>query len=341
MDTLRVRLAHRLRAFSVAVDLAVGRETFALVGPSGAGKTTVLRAIAGLLRPDTGAIEEATTWLDTERGIDLPPERRPVGLVFQDYALFPHLTVEQNVRYGARGRVDGLLERFGLRALARERPRALSGGERQRVALARALAREPSVLLLDEPLAALDAHTRASVRAELHEHLRREALPTILVTHDYGDAAALAARVGVLVDGVLAQVDTPEGLVAAPATPFVAEFTGANVVRGVARRVGALTAVALADGTVVFSTDAADGAVGAVVHPWEIAIARDAPADSTQNHLRGRIDSLVPVANRVRVKVGQLTAEITVDSARRLGLQEGDPVVASWKATGTRLVALQ
>ena len=173
----------------------------ALVGPSGAGKTTVLRFVAGLARPDTGRILLGDeVWFDTSRGVNRPPEQRPVGYVFQDYALFPHLRVRANVAFGGNGPADDLLERFGIAHLSRARPRELSGGERQRVGLARALARDPDVLLLDEPLSALDAHTRSSVRLELREVLRDFALPTLLVTHDFEDAVVLADRIGVLLD---------------------------------------------------------------------------------------------------------------------------------------------
>ena len=202
METLRIHLAHPLRVFALDLSLEVGRETVALVGPSGAGKTSVLRAIAGLLRPRAGTIALGeTVWFDGARGIHVPPEERSVGLVFQDYALFPHLTVARNVAFGARRSVHALLERFELTALAGARPAELSGGERQRVALARAVARDPAVLLLDEPLAALDAQTRASVRSGLRDLLRELQLPTLLVTHDFEDAAALAARAGVLAEG--------------------------------------------------------------------------------------------------------------------------------------------
>ena len=154
--------------------------------------------------------------------------------MFQEYALFPHLTVRANVAFGGRDRVDELLERFGIAHLSGVRPGELSGGERQRVALARALARDPAVLLLDEPLAALDAHTKADIRGELHELLRDLGLPTLLVTHDYGDAAALADEVGVLVAGSLRQLAPPAELVASPADAFVAAFTGANLLHGTA-----------------------------------------------------------------------------------------------------------
>ncbi|MER3411855.1 MAG: ABC transporter ATP-binding protein, partial [Thermoleophilia bacterium] len=216
-----------LRAFHLEVKLSVGRETVALVGPSGAGKTTVLRSVAGLVRPQRGRIRIGEEVLfDAERGVDLPPERRRVGLVFQEYALFPHMTVEQNVAYAGRGRQRELLERLRISHLAKARPAQLSGGERQRVALARALARDPAVLLLDEPLSALDAHTKADVRAELEELLHELALPTIFVTHDFEDAAALADRVGILVEGRILQLGPPDELLAAPSHPFVASFTG-------------------------------------------------------------------------------------------------------------------
>jgi molybdenum ABC transporter ATP-binding protein len=343
MAALSLDFALPLRRFELDVALEVGA-TVALVGPSGAGKTSVLRAVAGLVRPPRGRVSlDGETWLDSERGICLPPEERRVGLVFQEYALFPHLNVRRNVDYGARGRVDELLERFRIAHLATVHPRELSGGERQRVALARALARDPEVLLLDEPLAALDAHTKATVRGELAELLRGLGLPTVLVTHDYEDAAALADEVGVLVDGTLRQLATPAELVARPSDAFVASFTGANLVHGRARRTdGALTAVRLASGDDVFSTDEAEGEVGVVVYPWEISVSRAhaADADSALNVVRGEIGSVVEVANRVRVSIGPVTAEVTAASAERLELARGGVAYATFKATGTRLVPL-
>ena len=343
MDELRLCIAAPLRSFRLELDLAVGRETLALVGSSGAGKTTVLRAVAGLLRPADGRITCADeVWFDARRRISLAPEERSVGYVFQDYALFPHLTVEQNVAFGGTARVGELLERFQIAHLARARPGGISGGERQRVALARALAREPAVLLLDEPLSALDAHTRAAVRGELQGLLRELRLPTLLVTHDFEDAAALADRVGVMADGRLLQLGAPAQLVAAPADPFVASLTGGNLLPG---RAGAapdgLTRVVLEDGSSVFSTEPAEGRVGVVIQPSEVGISRLAPSDSALNHIRGAITALVPEGNRVRVRVGPLTAEVTAASAERLQLQHGDVVVASFKATGTRLVPLR
>ncbi len=344
METLQLDLDHGLRSFRLALALTVGAETVALVGPSGAGKSSVLRAVAGLLRPERGSVTfGSNTWLDRKRGIDLPPERRRVGLVFQEYALFPHLDVRANISFGARDRraVPGLLERLRISELAGARVTELSGGERQRVALARALAREPDVLLLDEPLSALDAYTRRTVRAELHEFLRELRMPTLLVTHDYEDAATLADRVGVLVDGRILQLGRPQELVGSPSDSFVASFTGANLLRGIASpgRDG-LTEIALDGGGSLWTTDPGSGRVAVAVYPWEVSLSRDVPNDSAVNHVRAPVSSIVPLGNRVRVRVGPLTAEVTTSSISRLALGEGDVVVASFKATGTRLLPI-
>ena len=326
MARLLLHFGVPLRAFELQLTLPVER-TVALVGPSGAGKTSVLRVVAGLLQPARGGVS-----LDGVSWNGVPPERRRVGFVFQDYALFPHMTVRANVAFA--GPVDDLLERFRI-----ARPQELPGGERPRVALARALARKPGVLLLDEPLAALDAHTKAQVRSELHELLSELALPTLLVTHDYEDAASLADEVGVLVDGRLRQVAPPAELVARPADAFVASFTGANLLHGTASR-GELTEVVLAGGERIFSTDEGEGEVGVVVYPWEISVARAHADDSALNVIRGEIGSVVEVGNRVRVRVGPVTAEVTASSAARLELSSGGVAYATFKATGTRLVPL-
>jgi molybdate transport system ATP-binding protein len=323
-----------LRGFQLELRLDVER-TVALVGPSGAGKTSVLRAVAGLVRPPRSRIV-----FGDDDWTDLPPERRSVGFVFQDYALFPHLSVRDNVAYAGRDRVDELLDRFRIAHLADARPAQLSGGERQRVALARALARDPDVLLLDEPLAALDAHTKAQVRAELSELLRGLGLPTLLVTHDYEDAASLADEVGVLVDGKLRQLASPAELVARPRDAFVASFTGANLLHGTGRRAGELTEVTLAGGQRLFSTDDGEGEVGVVVYPWDVSIARAHADDSALNVLHGEIRSVTEIGNRVRVRIGPITAEVTAASAERLELDRGGAAYATFKATGTRLVPL-
>ena len=329
MATLALDFTLPLRSFELTLALEVER-TVALVGPSGAGKSSVLRVAAGLA--------PGRVTYDGEDWTLLPPERRSIGFVFQDYALFPHLNVRRNVAYG--GPVGDLLDRLRIAHLAEAHPGELSGGERQRVAVARALARDPAVLLLDEPLAALDAHTKSEVRHELAELLRELQLPTLLVTHDYEDAAALADEVGVLVGGTLRQLAAPAELVARPRDPFVASFTGANLLHGRAHPTPGLTQVELEGGTRLYSTDAADGAVGVVVYPWEVSLAREASHDSALNAVRGEVGSVVEVGNRVRVRIGPVTAEITAASSERLELARGGVAYATFKATGTRLVAL-
>ncbi len=340
MALLSVRFALPLRRFRLELALELDG-VVALVGPSGAGKTSVLSVIAGLVRPPDGRVAlDDEVWLDTERRVFATPDRRRVGLVFQEYALFPHMTVRQNVAYGGRENVDELLERFGVAALSAARPGALSGGERQRVALARALARNPGVLLLDEPLSSLDSHTRAAVRGELAELLPALALPTLLVTHDYEDAVAIAGRVGVLVDGRLRQLGTPAELLSRPADAFVASFTGANVLRGQARTLAnRLTEVRLAIGELIHSSDAAEGEVDVVIHPWEITLTPEpAPPDAARNELRGPLGPLTGLGGRVRTSVGPLSVELTAAAARERSLTPGDPVCASFAPEHTRLI---
>jgi molybdate transport system ATP-binding protein len=329
-----------LRTFDLRLTLEIDR-TVALVGPSGSGKTTVLRAIAGLVRPRAGTIAVAgETWFDAARGVNRPVDERPVGFLFQDYALFPHLTVRQNIEFARRQGADAYLGRLGLDRLANARPSELSGGERQRVALARALAREPKVLLLDEPLAALDTRTKATVRRELQELLAELGIPTLFVTHDFEDAAALAGRVGVLVEGALRQIGTTQELVARPADPFVASFTGANLLSGrVAGFCNGIARVRLEDGTLVATADPAEGDVVVAVYPWDVTVGLEPPHDSALNVIHAPISTITEVGNRVRLGVGPISAEITTESLRRLSLQTGQPVYAAFKATGTRVLS--
>src|SRR5207244_677168 len=212
----------------------------------------------------------------TSAGAALPPERRHCGYVFQEYALFPRLRAWENVGYalpraGRRERAHELLERFGIATLADARPHELSGGERQRVALARALAAEPKALLLDEPLSALDARTRAVAGRTLASVLREAGVPAVLVTHDFEDAALLADEVAVIDRGRVVQRGAPGELAAAPGSAFVADLTGAAVLSGTATDRGDLTEVLLDGGAVIASTDAAHGRVAVSVHPAEIA----------------------------------------------------------------------
>jgi ABC-type sulfate/molybdate transport systems ATPase subunit len=341
MATLTVDVDLPLRSFALEVKLAISR-TVAVIGPSGAGKTSVLRCIAGLVRPRAGRVAlDDDVWFDAAEKLFRPPNERRVGLVFQEYALFPHMTVRENISYAGKARVDEFLERFRIQHLAKARPPQLSGGERQRVALARALARDPGVLLLDEPLAALDANTKAAVRGELHELLHELGLPTLLVTHDWDDAAALADEVGVIVEGKLRQVATPQELVAHPADTFVASFTGANLLPGrTLREEREVTIVQLDTGERVFSSDRVQGRVGVIVYPWEVTVVYGPADGSALNQIEGEIRSIVHVGNRVRVKIGPIIAEATSASLDRLQLEEGRRAIAIFKATGTRLVPL-
>jgi molybdate transport system ATP-binding protein len=353
---LRVEARARLGA----LDLDVALETppggcLALAGPSGAGKTSILRVVAGLLRPREGRVacgEEV--WLDTARGIDVPPEARRCGYLFQEYALFGHLRAWQNVAYGLRDvpraerrqRAHELLERFGVGGLADARPRTLSGGERQRVALARAVARRPAALLLDEPLAALDPRTRAGAGRELAALLRDAEVPALLVTHDFTEAALLGDRVGIVDRGRVIQAGTAGELAAAPASAFVADFTGATVLTGeAAPGAGGLTRVALDGGGSVTSVEPGNGRVAVSVYPWEVALdAPEAvPTGSAQNHVAAEVVSVTAVGNRIRVGLATpqpLVAEITGPSARELALEPGARVVATWKAAATRVLPL-
>jgi molybdate transport system ATP-binding protein len=351
---LRVDTATRLGSFELraAFDVPAGH-CLALAGPSGAGKSTLLRIIAGLLRPDRGRVDcHSEVWLDTAQGLDIPPEQRRCGYVFQHYALFGHMRAWQNVAYPLRGqpraqrraRARELLEQFAIGHLADAHPSNLSGGERQRVAVARALAGSPKALLLDEPLSALDARTRARAAAELSGLLREVELPTVLVTHDFSEAARLSDDVAIIEDGLIVQRGSASELAAAPANAFVADFTGAVVLTGTARAgADGLTLVDLQGGGTIATVDPGRGPVAVSIYPWEITIE---PTDvrgagSAQNHVDVTVVSITSVGNRVRLGLAgpqPLAAEITATAARSLGLAPGVPVVASWKAAATRLI---
>ncbi len=303
MAGVGVDITVALRDFTLRTAFAAGPEVVALVGPSGAGKSTVLRSIAGLVQPDSGQIDcGGSTLFCRQAGrparVDLAPELRNVGYVPQHQALFPHRTVRANVAYGSSGAVaDELLGRFGIGHLAGERPGGLSGGERQRVALARALARRPAVLLLDEPLTGLDTQTRGAVRAELGAELRRLAIPVLLVTHDFSDAAALADRVVVIEHGRIHQQGTPHELLERPQDAFVTALAGGSVVEH-------------------------DGAEVAVF-PWEIEVVA---AGSPQASLLGTVRELMPAGGRIRVRTESWTGECAATSAPALGSAVGGVV---------------
>jgi molybdate transport system ATP-binding protein len=353
---LELAIATTLRSLrlDVGLEIRAGR-CVGIVGPSGAGKSSLLRAVSGLLRPAEGRIVCGDdVWLETASGLDLPPERRRCGYVFQDYALFGHMSAWRNVAYGldhlprARRRAAAieLLERFGIAELADARPATLSGGERQRVALARALGSRPRALLLDEPLTALDATTRVAATRELHELTAAAEVPTLLVTHDFVEASTLADEVAVIEAGRIVQRGPPDGLAAAPASAFVADLTGSSVLAGVAvAGPSGLAEIRLEGGGVVTSTDSLppSAPVAVSVHPWEIALepAGAASHGSARNRVSGTVRSVTAIGNRVRVALdaGQpLVAEVTPAAREELGLRPGVEVVAVWKASATRIV---
>jgi molybdate transport system ATP-binding protein len=318
-------------------------EVVALVGPNGAGKTTLLRAVAGLVPFRSGHVRlDGKVLEDTATSQYVPTERRPIGFVFQDYLLFPHLSVLENVAFGlrSRGTPRGVavetavrwLDRVGLKTYARAKPGELSGGQRQRVALARALAPDPRLLLLDEPLAALDATTRAEVRRDLKHHLASFPGLRLVVTHDPLEAAALADRLVVMESGRLVQTGTPAEVTERPRSPYVADLVGVNLMRGQADH----GSVRMPGGPVVAVAGAESGEVFAVIHPRAVSLYRLRPEGSPRNVWPGHIGGIELMGGRVRVRIDgdiPVVAEVTPAALQELNLDEGDEVWLSFKAT--------
>ncbi len=326
----------------VALTVAAG-ELLALLGPNGAGKSTVLRTLAGLTPLEDGRVViDGTVVDDPARDIFIAPERRPVGVVFQDYLLFEHMSVLENVAYGLRARgtarrdardaASAWLERVGLSAYAEQRPRALSGGQAQRAALARALATTPRLLLLDEPLAALDVGTRAAVRRDLRRDLESFEGMRVLVTHDPVDAYALADRVAIVEAGCIVQSGSLAEVTAPPRSRYVADLVGVNLVDGLVAD-GVLTTDS---GARVVVADAEAGPSLAVIRPHSVTLTRDPPdGSSARNTWAGTIIDIDRLGDRARVSLDgpiPLTAEIPVAALRELGLRPGDEVHATVKA---------
>ena len=342
MTGLQADVAVRHGAFEldVSVEAAPG-EVLAVVGPNGAGKSTLLRALAGL-QGSTGRVVVDGTDIS-----DRPPEERPVGWVPQRGGLFPHLSVLDNVAFGIghrRGRraAQDWLDRLGVGALAQRRPRQLSGGQAQKVAMARALARQPRLLLLDEPLSALDAKARGDVRRTLREHLRDYDGVTLLVTHDPIDAATLAGRLLAVEDGRVVQQDSVARVARAPRASWLAQLLGANACRGRSRDGG----VDVEGGGRLVAADgqAAEGAEAlAVFAPQAVALSRDRPIGSARNVWPVTVRQLTEVGGRVRVDADghpPVVAEVTTAAVAELRMQEGDEMWASVKATEVTLVVL-
>ncbi len=337
-------------ALDVAFNVESG-ETVALVGPNGAGKSTVLRAIAGLSPIHKGSITfERELWNSPEKRKPISPEMRRIGFVFQNEVLFDHLTAIENVAFGLRARrvpeprrtAYETLARLGIEGIAEQRPRTLSGGQAQRVALARAIAINPRVLLLDEPLAALDVQARGTVRGELKRTLDATDAARIIVTHDPVDAYALADRVVVIEGGRVTQTGTLEELAYAPRTNYIADLLGTNVVRGVLS--GDVLLLDLGGELIVGAHDVADGPALGVIRPQAISLHDKRPEGSPRNVWQTEVVGIEHNVDRVRVRLGPpvgLVAEVT-----RIGLESltvaaiGAIIWASVKASEVSVSAL-
>ena len=342
--SLDAHLVVRRDGFTLDAELrAHDGEVVALLGPNGAGKTTALRALAGLTALDAGHIDLDGVRLDDPAGRRFTaPEGRHIGVVFQDYLLFPHLSALENVAFGprcrgvrrAQARADAaeLLDRMGLAGHAGSRPRQLSGGQAQRVALARALATGPRLLLLDEPLAALDARTRLDTRAHLRGHLAGHTGPAVLVTHDPLDAMMLADRLVILEHGRVVQTGDAAAITSRPRTDYVARLVGLNLYRG--RADGGL--VDLGDGFALTTATPQHGAVFVAFPPAAVALYAQRPDGSPRNLWRATVATVSRHGDALRVELtGGITvaADVTPAAAVQLGLRPGREVWAGLKAT--------
>jgi len=323
-----------------------------LFGPSGSGKTTVLRCLAGLERPERGFIRfGAETWFDGQ--VNATPQARRLGCMFQDYALFPTETVAGNVAYGLAGltqnerkaRVEEVLALLQLQGVEAMRPAQLSGGQQQRVALARAIARRPQLLLLDEPLSALDAPTRARVRGELRHLLKQLAIPSVVVTHDWGEALALGDQMAVIGDGTVLQVGTPQEVFNRPKDADVARVVGIETaLEGQVREsIEGLATVEVAGVTLhALAEDEIGPDVFVCIRAEDVVLAHGAAGTtSARNQLQGRVVDISSMGALVKVGLDcgfPLFAVVTRSAVEDLRLSRGMPVTASMKAGAVHLV---
>ena len=343
--SLHARVIAELPAFrlDVEVDIEDG-ETVAVLGPNGAGKSTLVNVIAGLRPLDAGLIRiDSTVFDDPDTGVFVAPEQRSIGVVFQDHRLFPQLDALDNVAFGLRARgmsrtearrlAHTWLDRMHLGDHASQKPDTLSGGQAQLVALARALAGEPRLLLLDEPLAALDAATRAEVRRDLRTHLSETTIPALLITHDPVDAYALADRVIVIEDGCVTQSGALSDVTTHPQSRYVADLVGTNLVPGTI----AAGVLRTRDGvSIAVPADSPNGPAFASIRPGSVALHRNEPEGSARNVWTVEVVELDVRADRIRVRLEGpigLVAELTPSGHEALALRPGDRIWASVKAS--------
>jgi molybdate transport system ATP-binding protein len=345
------------------LNIPSGFSVTTLFGPSGCGKTTILRCLAGLETPSSGTIESAgVVWFDSSRRIRLTPQQRDIGFLFQDYALFPHLTVAANIGYGLRTsrahhqacstdltidqRVSEMLQIFGLTGLEHRYPHQISGGQQQRVALARVLVRRPRLLLLDEPLSALDATLREQLRTELRRQISLFQIPVIIVTHDRTEAIALSDSIVVMESGRIRQTGTVQQVITRPSNLSVARIVGVETVAEgeVLRTEEGLVTVQVGTTQLLAVAPVVSAKwVSVCIRGEDVAIQKGTAGESSvRNHLPGRITSLVPEGPLVRVGLDcgfGMTALVTRPACEELHLQVGDAITASVKAPAIHLIA--
>ncbi|MDQ6767700.1 MAG: ABC transporter ATP-binding protein [Candidatus Eremiobacteraeota bacterium] len=348
---LHVDIAARAGSLPVSCSFAVpSANTIALVGASGAGKTTVLRAIAGLIRPQLGRIvHHERVWFDADRRIFVPAQHRDCAMVFADHALFAHMNVIENVAFGphalgqrreAAKKAQHALELVGVAELGSRRASSLSSGEAQRVAIARALAVQPRVLLLDEPLSAIDVERRSPIRLALQRVIAQHSMCAVLVTHDPVEAMLFSETLVVMEGGAVVQRGSATELRERPRTSYVAAFAGVNLYRGSARPLAdGVSAVEVA-GTTMTIVGSATGPISLVVDPESVVLSQAPTATSARNLLHGSVASVVPDGASLRVSIASvppITARITKTAADELGIVPGANVYATFKASEVRV----
>lgn len=345
IESLSIRLGDfSLRGISLEIN---DNEYFIVLGPTGAGKTILLESVAGIHVPESGRV-----MLDGREITSVAPKDREIGMVYQDYMLFPHLTARENIAFGLRQRkmprdeqrrrVEEVSTLLDIAGLLDRYPVTLSGGEQQRVAFARALALKPRVLLLDEPLSALDSRTREKMRNELLRIQRRTGTTIVQITHHFEDVYTLADRIAIMRDGRIVQTGEPSDVFLHPADQFVAEFLGiGNIIRGTSVVSGDLARITTDAGQIFYAASPLTGEIIATLHPEDIIVSAAPFASSARNCIKGTVSEILPLGNTVRVILDTgfpLTAVLTRESCSELQLIPGSTVYATFKASAVHVI---